>query len=170
MPMLGDLAPAGERWRLTFVRHYPHPVEKVWRAVTEPDHLRVWFPADIEGERAAGAPLRFVFREDEGPTLEGEILAYEPPTLVEYRWSEEVLRFELAPDGDGCRLTFVNTFGDIGKAARDAAGWHGCLDVLEVHLAGGTPSAATRERWKEIHADYVAAFPAEAATIGPPGG
>lgn len=49
------------RWRLRFVRTLPHPAEKVWRALTEPAHLAHWFPSTIDGERAAGAPLRFVF-------------------------------------------------------------------------------------------------------------
>ena len=28
------------------------------------------------------------------------------------------------------RLTLINRFDEIGKAARDAAGWHACLDAL----------------------------------------
>src|SRR3954447_12743839 len=43
------------RWRLRFERRLAHPPERVWRAITEPDDLRAWFPFDIEGDRAAGA-------------------------------------------------------------------------------------------------------------------
>ena len=70
---------------------------------------------------------------------DGEMLTFDPPARLEFRWGEERLRFELAPEGDGCVLTFVNTFDDLGKAARDAAGWHVCLDVLGHYLAGETP-------------------------------
>src|ERR1700737_5024670 len=49
--------------RLRFVRILPHPPERVWRAITEPDELIHWFPTTIEGERAAGAALRFSFPE-----------------------------------------------------------------------------------------------------------
>jgi hypothetical protein len=80
-----------------------------------------WFPTDIEGERAAGAPLRFVFRNGEGPTIDGKMLTYDPPSVLEFRWgNDETLRFDLKPDGDGTTLTFVNTFHALGKAARDA--------------------------------------------------
>ena len=103
---------------------------KVWRALTEPEHLKKWFPSDIEGERAAGAKLRFVFREGEGPTMDGEMLAFDPPSLMEMRWGDEILRFELRPEGDGSVLEFTNIFDELGKAARDAAGWHACLDLL----------------------------------------
>jgi uncharacterized protein YndB with AHSA1/START domain len=166
---LGRLEPHGERWQLQFVRTLAHPPEKVWRALTEPEHIRAWFPADIEGERAAGAALRFVFREDEGPTLDGEMLVYDPPSVLEYRWDKELLRFELRPNDDGAAtvLTFLNTFDDLGKAARDAAGWHACLDALACDLAG---EPAPEKRWAEVHPLYVEAFGPEAASTGPPDG
>jgi uncharacterized protein YndB with AHSA1/START domain len=166
--MDGKLERAGDRWRLTFVRPLPHPPERVWRAVTEPEHLTAWFPADIEGERAAGARLRFVFREHEGPDQPGELLTYEPPKLLEFTWGAEHFRLALEPDGAGTVLTFVNTFDELGKAARDAAGWHTCLDLLACHLAGEAPPWEQRERWDQIHPGYVAAFGPDAATIGPP--
>jgi len=41
---LGTLARHGDRWTLTFTRRLAHPREKVWRAVTEPEHLAMWYP------------------------------------------------------------------------------------------------------------------------------
>jgi hypothetical protein len=64
MTMLGTLDKVDGRWRLRFTRHLRHPPAKVWRALTEPEHLGAWFPAAIEGERAAGARLRFAFPDD----------------------------------------------------------------------------------------------------------
>ena len=155
--------------RLRFVRRLAHAPEKVFRALTEPEHLRAWFPTDIIGERKTGAHLKFEFRDGEGPTIQGTLLAYDPPTLVEYQWGDdETLRFELAPDGDGTVLTFVNTFVELGKAARDAAGWHTCLDLLDHELDGTTPDWTQSERWKQVHPRYVHALGADAATIGPP--
>jgi uncharacterized protein YndB with AHSA1/START domain len=169
--MYGELEQIDEKWwAVRFTRTLAHPPEKVWRALTEPEHLKEWFPTDIEGERKAGAPLRFVFRNNEGPTIDGEMITYDPPKLLELRWGDdEVLRFELQPEGDGTVLTFVNSLAELGKAARDAAGWHACLDVLACDLDGVTPSWSPKERWNEVHDHYVATFPAEASTIGPPG-
>src|SRR5438270_11714902 len=98
--MDGTLAQVEDgRWELTFVRRLAHPPEKVWRALTEPEHLAAWFPTDIEGDRAAGARLRFVFRNGEGPETDGEILLYDPPWGLVYRWGEEIIRFRIEPDG-----------------------------------------------------------------------
>jgi uncharacterized protein YndB with AHSA1/START domain len=164
----GRLTRHGARWELRFVRPLAHPPEKVWRALTEPQHLSAWFPADIHGERTAGAVLRFVFRNDEGPAADGEMLTFDPPKALEFRWGEELLRFELEPDGEGCVLTFINTFHQLGKAARDAAGWHVCLDVLGYHLADEKPPWEPMEHWPQVHAVYFERLGPEASTIGPP--
>lgn len=166
--MDGQLEATGNRWQLTFNRRLAHRPEQVWQAITEPEHLKAWFPARMDGERARGAKLTFVFEGGEGPTTDGEMLVYDPPSTLEYRWGFETLRFELRPDGDGCLLRFVNTFDELGKAARDAAGWHACLDVLAYHLDGRQPPWDSMERWNQVHPGYVDELGPEAATIGPP--
>jgi len=98
-----------------------------------------------------------------------EVLASRPPSLLEIRWGSDVLRFEIVPDGDGCTFTLIDTLDEVGKAARDAAGWHECLDNLE-HALDGRPPLAPGERWKQVHAAYVEALGPEASTIGPPEG
>ena len=165
--MDGQLEQRDGRWQLRFTRKLPHPPEKVWRALTEPQDLGAWFPTDIEGERAAGAPLRFVFRNGEGPTIDGEMITYDPPSVLEFRWGGgETLRFELQPEGEGTLFTFRNTFDELGKAARDGAGWHVCLDALAADL-DGTPWTSSG-RWSAVHGSYVERLGPAASTIGPP--
>ena len=136
-----------------------------FEVLAEPNRRRI-----LDLLRAAGAPLRFEFEGGEGPTVEGEMLVYEPPAVLEFRWGFELLRFELQPQDAGTVLTFVNTFDDLGKAARDGAGWHSCLDLLGYAVAGETPPWDANERWGQVHPRYVDAFGPEAATIGPPEG
>ena len=38
---LGTLTRQGDRWTLRFTRRLAHPRKKMWRAVTEPEHLAV---------------------------------------------------------------------------------------------------------------------------------
>ena len=164
---LGVLEQRGDDWTLTFTRRLPHPPERVWRAVTETDHLAAWFPDRIEGELRTGAPLRFVTRT--GDAFEGEMLVFEPPSVLELRWGTDRIRVEVAPDGDGTLLTLRDTFTDVGKAARDGAGWHECLARLDAHLAGA-PEPAAADTWPAVHPRYVDALGPAASTIGPPGG
>lgn len=169
--MHGDLEQldAG-RWRLRFTRVLPHPQEKVWRAVTEPEHLAHWFPTTIEGERRPGAPLRFSFPGGQAPPFEGEMLAFEPRSLIELRWGPDIVRIELRPVDQGTELTLLDTLQERGKAARDGAGWHTCLDALQTSLDGEGSPRDQMEAWGEVHLHYVEAFGPEAATIGPPDG
>jgi len=166
---LGTLTRRDGRAELRFTRHLAHPPEKVWRALTEPEHLEAWFPTTIEGERAAGAPLRFAFRDVAMPAMAGEMLACEPPTLLEMNWGGDVLRFDLRPDGGGCVLDFTCRFDELGKAARDGAGWHACFDML-AHELGGTPAPwkSSADRWREVRDAYVERFGPEASSSPPP--
>jgi len=158
------------RWQLRFTRTLPHSQEKVWRAITEAEPLAHWFPTTIEGERASGARLTFSFPEGKVPPMEGEMLAWEPPSLMEFRWGTDILRLELRPTANGTVLTLLDTLDEHGKAARDGAGWHVCLDGLAAHLAGERDAHETMGKWKEVHPHYVETFGPEAATIGPPEG
>ena len=105
----------------------------------------------MEGRRAAGAPLHFAFREGEGEPFDGEMLAFDPPSLMELRWADDVLRFEIEPDGSGCILRLTVTFPEHGKAARDAAGWQVCLERLGHALDGSAPPWQPGERWRVVH-------------------
>lgn len=177
-PGEGTLEAADGRWRLRFVRHLSHAPEEVWRALTEESHLAAWFPTTIEGELRAGAPLTFRFRGEEAPPTTGAMVACEPPRLLEFTWGfseedeaqPERSRFELEPDGAGCTLTFTTTYDQVGKSARDAAGWHVCFDRLSRELAGEPQPAATEDPWTPLNARYAERFGPDAATMGPPEG
>lgn len=166
--MLGQLEQIESGWRLRFTREFRHPPEMVWRALVEPEHLEAWFPTTVEGDRVEGAELTFSFRENEAPSMYGKMITYEPYSVLEFKWGEDPLRFELRPEGDGAVLTLFDTFDELGRAARDAAGWHLCLDLLEDRLAGEEPPANGGNRWETVHAEYVEVLGPEAATIGPP--
>lgn len=159
------------RWRLRFTRDVAHPVEKVWRAITEPEHLAAWFPTTIDGERKPGAPLHFTFPNQAAPPFDGEVIAYEPPHLFEFRWGPDVIRLEVQHSQRGALLTLSDTLEERGKAARDAAGWHTCLDALAASLAGDRHARQEEmSAWRDVHAHYVEEFGPEGATIGPPEG
>lgn len=169
--MYGTLEQLGDgRWQLRFTRLLHHPVDTVWRAITEPEHLAQWFPTTIEGARAAGAPLRFSFPDGQWPAFEGEMIACQPPSLMELRWGADVVRLELRATADGTELTLLDTLEEHGKAARDGAGWHTCIDALEAALDGNEHPREALRAWSDVHEHYVEDFGEEAATIGPPEG
>ncbi len=164
----GTLETVPEGGRLTFVRELRHPRERVWRAISDPTELAVWFPSTIDGDRAAGAPLKFVFPFADAPVIEGTMLAYDPPSMMELVWGTDVLRITLDEIDGGTRLTLTDTFGEYDKAARDAAGWHACLDRMRYQLNEQDWPYGDNGRWSLVSPWYLENFPAEATTAAIP--
>jgi uncharacterized protein YndB with AHSA1/START domain len=100
--------------------------------MTEPEQLAGWFPTTIDGTMKAGATLSFSFRQVPIDPMVGALVAFDPPSLLELRWGDDTLRFELKANGESTELELTVTFPEYGKAARDGAGWHVCLDLWPV--------------------------------------
>jgi hypothetical protein len=95
-----------------------------------------------------------------------------PPRLLGHTWGEDHLRWELREHDEGCLLTLTHSFSDRFKAARDASGWHLCLDALSASLDGASAASAreTLSRgWQELNSAYERRFgiPPEQATPPP---
>jgi uncharacterized protein YndB with AHSA1/START domain len=112
-------------------RRLGHPVERVWRAITEPEELRRWSPAVPRWRPEADE--EFTSEDAEGA---GRIVTFEPPRLLAYEWERDSFRFELEPDGEGCRLVFTHVIDDPALGPPTATGWVAYFDRLDVHLAG----------------------------------
>ena len=155
--MHGTYETVDDRPALSFERRLAHPVERVWRAVTDPAELAHWFPSAMSGELTPGGTLSFEFPGGEMPALEGEVIEFDPPRRFAFTWGDDILRIELERDGDGCVLRFTVLFDDSARAARDAAGWHVCLERLERHLGGAATRRADTEAttdWRELYEEY----------------
>src|SRR2546429_8764448 len=109
---LGTLTRQGDGWTLTFTRKLAHPREKVWRAVTEPEHLAAWFPQKIVGERRAGGKMRVGSEEDDG--FDGGMGGVGPPSGMGVGWGGDRPRLELRPHGGGTGVTVADTFARLG--------------------------------------------------------
>lgn len=128
------------RYALRFERRYPHPAAKVWRALTEVGELREWFVEILDYERSRltfepGADLAFLASSGESAGS-GRVVACEPPSLLEYTWDAETLRFELTEDGAETVLVFTNIVADRDTAAAVEQGWGTGLDRLGARLDG----------------------------------
>jgi len=122
---------------------YAHAPSVVWKALTDPDlHARWWAPGDVR----AVAGHRFEL--DMGPWGKQpcEVLAVEPERLFRYRFSvgrlDTILTWQLAPEGEGTRLTLTHEGFDLtspmGRQAFEGMkpGWPGVLAKLGTVLVG----------------------------------
>jgi len=139
--------------------------EKLWQALTDGDFTeRYWFGHRVSSDWKAGSPYKFV--RQGADTVEGKVLASEPPKRLVYTWnswnscSADVRReaasrvtFDLEPLGKVVKLTVTHDDLDRdGKTLRDiSGGWPMVLASLKSLLETGhaldidPPSAATGE-------------------------
>jgi uncharacterized protein YndB with AHSA1/START domain len=149
-----------------YERELPHPIERVWQAITDPAEIAIWMGARPEIDLHPGG--RYVTHHGNGMTVVDRIERVEPPRLFQHTfWLElnpsALVTWELSPTATGCRLTLTHrmTHADVKAAAnsvakgdslalilsRNAAGWHQLLDKLEARLAGQErPSSGDEHR------------------------
>ncbi|MGH7445104.1 MAG: SRPBCC family protein [Longimicrobiales bacterium] len=155
---------AGERWVLVFVRTLKHSPERVWRALTDPAELSEW--ASFDPDRDLGSPGRVTLTMAGGDGQEkaaGSVLRAEPPTLLEYRWGDDVLRWELEPAGTGTRLILRHQVSGPEWLSKVAAGWHICIDVADAFMSGApvgriVADDAMKHGWERLNEEYAARF------------
>jgi uncharacterized protein YndB with AHSA1/START domain len=153
----------GEKWTLVVVRELRHAPEKVWKALTDPASLREWAPFDADRSLAAVGPVSLSTVGTPTPQVSTtEVTRAEALRLLQYRWGDNDMRWELEPLGDGTRLTLWHNI-DRNFIAMGAAGWHICLDVLDRFVAdepigrivGGE---AMKFGWPRLNTEYAQQF------------
>lgn len=157
----------GEKWTLVLVRELRHPPAKVWKALTDPEHLREWAPFDADRNLGSvgTAKLTTVGAPTERVT-ETYVKRSDAPRALEYNWGGFDIRWELEPLGDGTRLTLWHNI-DRRFISMGAAGWHVCFDVLDRLLDGNPigrivgPEAMQFSGWQRLNADYAKQFGVE---------
>lgn len=153
----------GEKWTLVLVRELRHSPEKVWTALTDPASLREWAPFDADRSLGTVGPVTLSTVGAPTPQVsETRVTRADAPSLLEYRWGDNDMRWQLEPVGGGTRLTLWHNI-DRGFIAMGAAGWHICLDVLD-HFVGGEPigrivgGEAMKFGWPRLNTEYAKQF------------
>ena len=159
-----ELARFIDRFTIEYVRVYPHPLDRVWRAVSDPAQVTAWFWT-AEFEPVVGAPYVFGGAESD---MRGMITACDPPRLIRFggpqgHGPEGYIEIALESVDGGTRLRFVQHsqpgFWRPHEPPHEwpidppeleegpglpwrpgtLAGWHEALDCLGLVLDGGTP-------------------------------
>jgi uncharacterized protein YndB with AHSA1/START domain len=112
---------------LKLERTYPHPPERVWRALTDPRAVSTWL---MENDFQPRLGHSFTFRAEPQPGWDGVtycvVTEIDPPRRLTYTWQggasgkpatlDTVVRFTLEPVGGGTRLVLEHDGFDGFKA------------------------------------------------------
>ncbi|MHA5047755.1 SRPBCC family protein [Streptomyces sp. SD15] len=143
-----------------FSRTYEHPVDRVWRFVTDADELAGWFPSRPEIELRPGGTITFS-GDPHAADSTGHVIAVDPPRHLSFDWGGDELCFDLeALEEKRTFFTLTDILAAENTAARNAAGWEVCLAALDATARGERvegPHAGATAPWKEIYRGYVEA-------------
>jgi uncharacterized protein YndB with AHSA1/START domain len=122
-------------------REFPHPPEKLWRALTQPHLIQEWLMANDFAPRVGH---RFNLRGEWGGVLDCEVLTIEPNKTLSYTWNyahddpaynlQSVVTFTLSSAGKGTLLRMEQVgFRPEQKQASGGAryGWEQFFTKLE---------------------------------------
>ena len=137
--------PATEARAVVVEREFPHPPEKIWRALTQPHLIEEWL---MKNDFKPAVGHRFNLRGDWGGVLDCEVLAIEPDRTLSYTWNfthddaafnlKSVVTFTLTATGTGAHLRMEQSgFRPDQKQAFGGArhGWEQFFGKLEQVLS-----------------------------------
>ena len=158
--MDGALLRQGDAYALRFERRLSHPIDVVWRAITETDELEHWFPSQVQADLRVGGRMTFTFESmplPDGPmTMRGEVTEFDPPRRLVHGWrslyspelaAEKTSRvtWEIEPqDGGYCLLRVVHDQLEGAPMTAESVsgqGWMMVLSGLKTLLETGKPLA-----------------------------
>jgi uncharacterized protein YndB with AHSA1/START domain len=130
---------ASETCTVVVERDFPFPLERIWRALTEPHLLEEWL---MENDFKPVVGHRFNLRRTPRPDLDividCEVLAVDPQKTLSYSWAalglESVVTMTLSRTPTGTRLRMEQSGFRQGQeqAFRGAtAGWQQFFGALE---------------------------------------
>ena len=132
---------AAETRSVVVERELPHPPEKVWRALTQPQLIEAWL---MKNDFAPVMGHRFTLTGDWG-SVDCQVTVLEPNRALSYSWSamglESLVDFSLTPTRGGTHLR-VEQSGFPADPAADRYyngaqwGWGKFTASLEEVLAG----------------------------------
>lgn len=153
---LGAIERHDDHIDVRFERFYPRSVEKVWSALTDPKRLEDWMGVANVEPHVGG---RYDMMLDGPHPMTGRIRIWEPPHILEVAWSnadspDSIVRYELAREGDGARLSFTHRHMPYMSSALMLPGWHNFLRRLGDAL-DGPPPPPWGPNWREMQKIYV---------------
>ena len=146
----GIIKRAPDGYSIRFERRLSHPLEKVWKAITQPDILAKWL-AVVTIDPTPGGEMTIAFTNSPS-TSRGRITRISAPRLIEYTWQENndlpsLVCWELKPDGrDGCILILTHSLLN-NEIPSFGAGWHTHLDLLGEVLDGKRGQFSWNDQW-----------------------
>ena len=137
-----------------YVIYIEAPIEKVWAALTEGEHTRLYWSRFVQSDWRPGSRVEFLRADKSKLSHDGEVIEIDPPRRL-------VMTFDVTPEGmreppsrvtyelseaDGATRLAVTHEGfppDSAVLKAVANGWPAILSSLKTYLERGSAMAMT---------------------------
>lgn len=137
-----------------YVIYIEAPIERVWAALTEGEHTRLYWSRFVQSDWQVGSRVEFLRADKSKLSHDGEVLEIDPPRRL-------VMTFDVAPEGmrepptrvtyelseeDGATRLAVTHEGfppDSAVLKGISSGWPQILSSLKTYLERGSAMAMT---------------------------
>lgn len=150
--MRAEITQQAKGYKAVYERELAHESHKVWSMLADNSQLKLWFDELRIAEPGVGGKL--VFDMGDGSIEELSITDYEEGRVLAFEWWVDHVRFEVEEvNGEKSVLRLIETIERItDQTAKDLAGWHVCLDVIEVIL--NDEKIDRDSEWQHWHEEY----------------
>ena len=140
------------------------PIETVWEALTNIEHVKAWWADGTMGS-AVGEPVQLGGAED----LNGSIVAYMKPHVFEFTWHDDLtlaqhpdwiepatnslVHFDLIELGAESTLLTLISFAPVATMIGASAGWHHLFEVFKSYVETGDASSSD-DRFEQLKVLY----------------
>ena len=123
------------------------PPEKAFAAYVDPAHIIHWNFASPDwhcpaarSEQCAGGSFSFRMEAKDGSfgfDFEGEIVTFEPPRLLHYRFGDRQARVNFTAQGEGTRVNVAFEAEAENPLEMQREGWQAILNNYKAYLEAG---------------------------------
>lgn len=150
--MVADIKKVKEGYRASMTLTLASSPEDVWELFMDNKKLKEWFPELSMSDPKENGLIRF--DNGDGTFEDLKIYELEEHSVLSFDWFGDRVKFHLTQDQANTLLNFTEDFRTItNQTAKDIAGWHVCLLVIEGLLDG--PEVDDRmSLWHPLYEKY----------------
>lgn len=149
--MRAEIIRKEQGFEAVYERLLPFERERVWEMLADNEKLNQWFSELKITDLRKGGSLAFDMGD--GVTERLAIVDFEEGKILAFNWWEDEVRFEMSSEQSSTKLKLIEKIRNITpQTAKDLAGWHICLDVIEALLKGESIDRGIE--WKKEYAEY----------------
>lgn len=146
--MLANIQKEDQHYAARFERQLKHSASEIWSYLTENEKLALWFSELRIEDLREGGLIKFDMQN--GTFVDMKITELQHQSTFEFTWAEDLVRFELYPNSEGCLLILNETLQTLTPHTPLRSRWLACLSRSDPASFGRHDAGVTERRMEQM--------------------